>query len=417
MVSYSVRGEEPLAVETLKVWALPEGGGDELLDFLRMYRDAVQMVVSELWSLSTKLSKKNLHKMFYDRLRKLGFRAHHVKEIYTYAQSVVESAKSNGGGRPVLRKLTARIDKYDYKLDLEKRVLLLKLHSGYEVKLKLVASEERIRKFREWSNYELVVKYDDGELWVSAYFKRVVKSVKPRTLMAVDLNFDNLTLAVFTPDGRMVRLKRFKTPLRKLLTHRIWIERIQKRYPRSWRFIKGVREAIKRHGVRIKNVSWDYSHKIGDLVAELALKHHSVIIMEDLDRLRESTKRDKKFNKKLALWFYRRVQFCVEYEAGERGLRAAKVSPRGTSSKCPKCGSRLADNGYRTLKCGKCNFIGDRDVVATINLYKRFTPHPRCGGLGVPLNAPEQMQPQEAMKGNKDEAMKITSTHINLYES
>ncbi|MCC6034450.1 MAG: transposase, partial [Desulfurococcaceae archaeon] len=84
-------------------------------------------------------------------------------EIYVYANSLVESARSNGGRKPVLRKLSARIDKYDYKLDLDNMTLTLKLHSGYEVKLKLVTSRDRIEKFRGWSNYEIVVKYEDGE--------------------------------------------------------------------------------------------------------------------------------------------------------------------------------------------------------------------------------------------------------------
>jgi putative transposase len=47
---------------------------------------------------------------------RLGFRAHHAKEIYVYAKSIVESARS--GRKPILRRLTARIDKYDYKLDV-----------------------------------------------------------------------------------------------------------------------------------------------------------------------------------------------------------------------------------------------------------------------------------------------------------
>jgi len=107
------------------------------------------------------------------------------------------------------------------------------------------------------------VKYEDGEFWVSVYFRRVVKPVKPRTVMTIDLNFDNITLALFTLNGRLIRLKRFKTPHRKILTHKIWIERIQRRYPKSWRFIKGVRKAIEKHGERMRNISWDYSHKIG----------------------------------------------------------------------------------------------------------------------------------------------------------
>jgi len=219
---------------------------------------------------------------------------------------------------------------------------------------------------------------------------------------------------VFTLNGRVARLKRFETPLRKILTHRFWIERVQRRYPRSWRYIKGVRRAIEKHGDRIRNISWGYSHKIGDLIADLAFKYNSIIILEDLEKLRDNAKKGKKFNKKLTLWFYRRIQFCIEYESRERGLEVARVNPRGTSSKCPKCGSKLADSGFRILRCSKCGFTGDRDVVATINLYMRFSSnYSRCGGLGVPPNAPKPDENPSGMRGNRDEAMK---KHINLYK-
>jgi putative transposase len=383
-----MRGEEPAVIEALKTKALPEGSCDHLLEFLKLYRDAVQMIVDRIWSINEKLSRRKLHKLFYNDLVSMGFRAHHAKEIYVYAESLVKSAKSNNGKKPLLRRLSARVDKYDYRLDLDNMTLTLKLRNDYEVKLKLITSRDRIEKFRGWSNYELVVKYEDGEFWVSVCFKRTVKPVKPRTIMAIDLNFDNVTLAIFTFDGRLAKLKRFKTPHRKILTHRIWIERIQRRYPRSWRFIKGVRKAIERHGERIRNISWDYSHKLGDLIAELALKYHSVVVLEDLDELRENNRRGKEFNKKLGLWFYRRIQFCVDYEAGERDLEVVKVNPRGTSSKCPRCGSKLVENGNRVFRCRKCSFIGDRDVTATINLYRKYVSKcSRCGVFGVTLNA------------------------------
>jgi hypothetical protein len=44
LVSYPVRGEEPVVVEALRMRALPEGSCDHLLEFLRLYRDVVQMV-------------------------------------------------------------------------------------------------------------------------------------------------------------------------------------------------------------------------------------------------------------------------------------------------------------------------------------------------------------------------------------
>jgi len=406
-----MRGEEPVVNEALKVRALPEGSYDKLLEFLKLYRDAVQLVVDKIWDIDEKLSWKKLHRLFYSDLVSMSFRAHHAKEIYVNAKSLVDSARGNSGRKPVLRKLSARIDKYDYKLDLDNMILTLKLHNNYEVRLKLIASRERIEKFRSWSNYELVVKYEEGVFWVSIYFKRIVKSLNSRTVMAIDLNFGNVTLAIYTFDGRRVRLKKLKTPHKKILTHKIWIERIQKKYPKSWRFIKSVRRAIERHGKRIKNISWDYAHKLGDLIAELALRYHSVVVLEDLEKLKENNKKkDKEFNKKLGLWFYRRIQFCIEYEAGERNLRVAKIDPRGTSSKCPRCGGKLVEDGYRVLRCRKCGFVGDRDVTATINIYKKYvSKHSRCGVPGVAPKAPKPDEAPSGMQGNKNEAMTTES--------
>jgi putative transposase len=405
-----MRGGEPVVNEALKTRALPEGSYDYLLEFLRLYRDAIQIIVDRIWGIDEKPSKKKLHRLFYSDLMRLRFRAHHAKEIYVNAKNLMDSARGNSGRKPVLRKLSARIDKYDYKLDLNNTTLTLKLHNDYKVKLRLVTPKERVEKFRSWSNYELVVKYEDGEFWVSIYFKRAVRPLEPRMVMVIDLNFGNVTLAIYTLDGRRVRLKKLNTPYKKILTHKIWIEKIQKKYPKSWRFIKGVRKAIDRHGERIKNISWDYAHKLGDLVAELALKHNSVIILEDLEKLRENNKKGREFNKKLGLWFYRRIQFCIEYEAMERDLEVVKVNPRGTSSKCPRCGGRLVEDGYRVLRCMKCGFIGDRDVTATINIYKKYmSKHSRCGVPGVASNAPKPDENPSGMRGNRDEAMTTES--------
>ena len=205
----------------MKTRALPEGSYDKLLEFLKLYRDAVQLAVDKIWGIDEKLSWKKLHRLFYSDLVSIGFRAHHAKEIYINAKNLMESARGNSGRKPALRKLSARIDKYDYKLDLNNMVLTLKLHSDYEVKLRLITSRERVEKFRSWSNYELVVKYDGKSFWVSIYFKRIVKSLNPRTVMAIDLNFGNVTLAIYTLDGRRVRLKKLNTPHKKILTRKI----------------------------------------------------------------------------------------------------------------------------------------------------------------------------------------------------
>ncbi|MBS7641042.1 MAG: zinc ribbon domain-containing protein [Candidatus Bathyarchaeia archaeon] len=405
MVSYSVKGGG--LVEALKMRALPEGSNDylALLEFLKLYRDAVQLVVNKLWSLNEIPSIKTLHKMSYSELKRYGFRAHHVKQVYTYAKTIVRASKRNGGKKPVLRRLTARVDRYDYRLDLENRTLILRIHDGRVVILKLLTSIERIEKFRGWSNYEIAIKVIENEVYVAVYFRRIVKSRKTKTITTIDVNFDNVTLAVFTSSGKLLKLKRYKTPLRKILTHRIWIERIQKRYSKSWGFVKGVREVIEKHGDRMKSIALDYAHKIGDRVAEIANEHNSTIVLENLNKLRDRANSNSLFNKKLSLWFYRKIQFTINYEALERRLEVSYINPMKTSSTCPRCESRLKDNGDRVLKCSKCDFTGDRDVVACINLFYRYS---RCGVPRVALNAPKGDANLRPMQGKRDEAMKST---------
>ena len=43
---------------------------------------------------------------------------------------------------------------------------------------------------------------------------------------------------------------------------------------------------------------------------------------------------------------------------------------KATSSGCPKCDSKLEENGYRRLRCPQCNFEADRDIIGKLNIRK-----------------------------------------------
>jgi transposase len=50
----------------------------------------------------------------------------------------------------------------------------------------------------------------------------------------------------------------------------------------------------------------------------------------------------------------------------------------------------------------------DRDVIAAINLYKKFiSKHSRCGVSGVSLNAPKPDENPSGVQGKGDDAMTI----------
>ncbi|MEM1645168.1 MAG: IS200/IS605 family accessory protein TnpB-related protein [Ignisphaera sp.] len=91
-----------------------------------------------------------------------------------------------------------------------------------------------------------------------------------------------------------------------------------------------------------------------DRVAEIASRYGAVVVLEDLNHLRDRVNGGSSLNKKLYLWFYRRIQFTVSYETLERGFVARYVNPGKTSSTCPRYGSRLKDNGGGVLKCTMC---------------------------------------------------------------
>ncbi len=70
---------------------------------------------------------------------------------------MIRLAKVSGSSKPILRKLSARLDKYDASIDFNAWVVTVKL--GDKVfKLKLLHCRSYLEKFkgREW--YELVVK-------------------------------------------------------------------------------------------------------------------------------------------------------------------------------------------------------------------------------------------------------------------
>jgi len=115
---------------------------------------------------------KELHYRFYKMLRQQGFRAHHCHKIERRAKEIVKAVKKkNNGRKPVLRKLTARLDQWDYKLDMKNRTLRVAVFGNEWVELKLVWYSYLDRYFNNsWKLKELLISYREGEVWVYLNF-------------------------------------------------------------------------------------------------------------------------------------------------------------------------------------------------------------------------------------------------------
>ncbi|MGC9180924.1 MAG: zinc ribbon domain-containing protein, partial [Vulcanisaeta sp.] len=129
---------------------------------------------------------------------------------------------------------------------------------------------------------------------------------------------------------------------------------------------------------RVRHFNAKASSIIEDWARETAVRNvkharesQALIVREDLNGLVDSLRKLPR-NHKVALIMlgYRRLAYWLDWEAKKHGVPVKVVNPRGTSTKCPICGSRLIEAGYRRLRCPRCGFEEDRDVIAVINLSK-----------------------------------------------
>jgi len=88
-------------------------------------------------------------------------------------------------------------------------------------------------------------------------------------------------------------------------------------------------------------------------------------------KIQEISIGSRKFKRGLNSWWFRRFLNMVNYKCLWFGVRTKPVNPRGSSSKCPRCGSKLKEYPMGHVKCLRCKFEEDRHIVACLNMLKR----------------------------------------------
>ena len=300
--------------------------------------------------------------MFYKLLRKQGFRAHQAKQIYKYALALVKATKRNGGKKPVLGKLSARVDRYDARVDLEKQLVIVKLRDR-EFRIKLLHHKDYIKKFIDKKWYEVIISIDvQGRIWVAIPFRWEYDPYKPRNVISLDIN---LKKVVVHNSGR---IRRIDTRFIEAYSLKVQVEKLQKKYPRIWRYNKRILNRIRNLHRRSRNIVVDWCRKFARYTVLKARKMRTAIALEDLEKLWFNASR-KSFSlaDKLSRFAYRKLQQAIITKAIEYNVPIIFVDPRNTSSTCPMCEAKLSYT-CRLAVCEKCGFMADRDVVGSLNI-------------------------------------------------
>ena len=357
-----------------------EGDVSDLLWDLTIYRHALQRAVDALWDLDKLPRRSQIHQLFYPMLRGYGFRAHVARNIYNYALALVESAKNNNGDKPRIRRLSARLDYQDAKVELDKGIVKVVLRNKHYT-LKLKHRREYIERFKNLRWKEVHVKYENKKLFVSIVFEVKYKPYIPRGLTAVDLNLRVVT--VF--NGSEAR--RYKTRFVEALGKRARAEELQRKYPERWRYNKKILNRVRALHRRAKNAINDYCWKFAKEIVIKAHRQKHAIVLEDLEHLRESINGERSSIRwKLTLFAYRKLQFTIIAKAIEHNIPILIVDPRNTSSTCPRCGSRLV-YVHRLAVCKRCGLKRDRDTIGAMNIWLRALKA-YAGEPGSPQSTP-----------------------------
>ena len=111
----------------------------------------------------------------------------------------------------------------------------------------------------------------------------------------------------------------------------------------------------------------DKDHKVSREIVNFAVENKtSVIRLEQLTNIRQTTRTSRKNEKNLHTWsFYRLAQF-IEYKANMAGIKVEYVNPAYSSQTCPECSkkNKAQDRRY-TCPCG---FKRHRDIVGAMNI-------------------------------------------------
>jgi putative transposase len=397
------RGEKMLALKARGV--LLEGSLNELREELYLAREAIQHIIDVLWELDKLPTLNQAHQMFYEILRSQGFRAHQAKQTYKHALAVVKSARENRGSKPVLKKLSARLDKYDATVDLENQIVTVKMRNRV-FKIKLLHNKKYIRKFMGKKWYEVMISIDKhGRIWVSIPFRWSYKPYKPGRIVSLDINLRK----VITYDGKKIR--RIDTRFTEALYLKHLAEDVQKRHSYAWRRNGKWLETIRVLHRRSRNIVIDWCRKFAKYTVLKARRTRSAIVLEDLEKLWfNASRKSSSLANKLSRFAYRKLQLAVITKAIEYNVPIIFVNPRNTSSLCPRCGAKLVYNHGLAI-CEKCGLVADRDTVGAMNIYLKALKilAPRHGSWGThPMT--DETRPKGGL--TKDEPM---TTYIKSY--
>jgi IS605 OrfB family transposase len=391
-------GDEGLLILSIGVRVSPEPGAIELL---RRYNTALNYAINKILRLNLKKIGE-VHNALYRELKEwFDLPPRTAIDCYRDALAIANAWRNNPkkGRKPRVRKLSMWLyPGQSYWI----RDGYVEIAGG--IKLSIIGWD---RRYDEYENGEARLVYRDGKmiLWISKKIPRP-EPYQPRDVIAVDINEKKILYGDHVINGEK------DTKIGEAHRWKLLAESLQKRYssPRypAWRRRRGILNRIRSYHRKARNILEDWARKTSLRIVELAKKLGHAVAREDLTGLINSLRKikNKDHRKKLIIMGYKRLGKWIDWNAKKQGVPLAIVNPSGTSSKCPRCDSKgLKEVDYRRLRCSRCGFEEDRDVIGKLNIRKRALKKLRINPPGGSLTTPSAPQMTDVNPNRWEEPM------------
>ncbi len=314
-------------------------------------------------------SRFRLIELAYPRLKEYGLHTHYILSACEVAFSVYRNKDRKSA--PHIERAFIKLGSQSYALN--HLILRIPTRPRHFIYLTLQASDYHL-KFIDDPNLKRGSITLTGRT-VTIAFSKEIAEIEPRGQIGIDVNEGNITCS--DTSGRIERADtseiaeikaRYREVRAKIAQRTQKDRRIQQCH-------------LSKYGRRERDRTTQSIHRISKTIVEHARKNQLGIVMEKLDGIRKLYRKGNGqgtlYRGKMNSWTFREIQRQIQYKALWEGIPVVYVSARGTSRKCPECGSPLIELEGRKLLCPSCKQTGDRDVIASKNIMACVVPQAR----------------------------------------
>jgi putative transposase len=336
-----------------------------LEDFRLMCNEAIRIA-----TLAKPRNRFKLIELAYPRLKEFGLHTHYVQNACEVAFAAYHN--KNRKSIPYIRRAFLKLDNQSYVLN--HLILRIPITPRHFIFLVLQGSEYHV-SFIDDKNLKKGSIVVNNRAVIITFSKESAETV-PYGFIGVDVNERNVTVSAtngyenqLKEIGEVAEIKeRYKDIRAKIGRNTFQDNRICKRL-------------YMKFGAREKGRTVQRIHRMSSQIVAYAQANRLGIKMEKLTGIRSLYRKGNgqgtSFRGRMNNWVFRETQRQIEYKAKWEGISVWYVNPRGSSSKCPNCGSRVMPMAARKLYCPKCDKLWDRDDLASKNIMACAVPQVR----------------------------------------